>query len=126
MSYEPTNWKAGDTVTSVKLNKMEQGIAENSGTSIFKVGVVSEIGSMRLDKTFKEIRDAMKNDIPAYAVMNDEEFFAMYPIVAIFEPIESNPGVLVFSEYANDKFIATPMYAQTENDYPSTGLTPIA
>ena len=30
MSYTPTEWKAGDTVTSVKLNKIEQGIANNS------------------------------------------------------------------------------------------------
>jgi len=27
MAYEPTNWKAGDIVTSAKLNKIEQGIA---------------------------------------------------------------------------------------------------
>ena len=30
MSYEPTEWKAGDTVTSAKLNKIEQGIANNN------------------------------------------------------------------------------------------------
>lgn len=29
MSYEPTEWKAGDTVTSTKLNKIEQGIMNN-------------------------------------------------------------------------------------------------
>lgn len=28
MSYEPTEWKSGDVVTSAKLNKMEQGISE--------------------------------------------------------------------------------------------------
>ena len=26
MSYEPTNWKSGDKVTSTRLNKIEQGI----------------------------------------------------------------------------------------------------
>lgn len=30
MSYEPTNWKAGDTVTSAKLNKLENGLAAAS------------------------------------------------------------------------------------------------
>ena len=30
MSYEPTTWKAGDTVTSEKLNKIEQGIVNNN------------------------------------------------------------------------------------------------
>jgi len=29
MSYTPTVWKAGDTVTSTKLNKLENGIANN-------------------------------------------------------------------------------------------------
>ena len=31
MSYTPTNWQTGDTVTAEKLNKMEQGIEENAG-----------------------------------------------------------------------------------------------
>lgn len=30
MSYEPTQWKAGDTVTSAKLNKLEQGVADSN------------------------------------------------------------------------------------------------
>ena len=33
MSYEPTEWKAGDVVTSAKLNKIEQGI-KNSGNYV--------------------------------------------------------------------------------------------
>lgn len=31
MAYEPTTWQAGDTITSARLNKMEQGIAEGGG-----------------------------------------------------------------------------------------------
>lgn len=27
MAYEPTTWKSGDVVTSAKLNKLEQGVA---------------------------------------------------------------------------------------------------
>ena len=30
MTYTPTEWKTGDVVTAEKLNKMEQGIADNS------------------------------------------------------------------------------------------------
>ena len=59
MSYTPTTWKSGDTVTSAKLNKIEQGIANN----ILFVNVNWEetednqdIGT--LDKTWEEIRDA--------------------------------------------------------------------
>ena len=31
MSYTPTTWVTGDTVTATKLNKMEQGIANAGG-----------------------------------------------------------------------------------------------
>ena len=60
MSYTPTNWKADDTVTSAKLNKIEQGIASamNSG-NILIVNVRSDYeGNAILDKTWEEIRDA--------------------------------------------------------------------
>lgn len=31
MAYDPTVWKSGDTITSAKLNKLENGLAEASG-----------------------------------------------------------------------------------------------
>ena len=31
MSYTPTTWTNGDTITAAKLNKMEQGIADAGG-----------------------------------------------------------------------------------------------
>lgn len=31
MSYDPTVWKSGDTITSAKLNKLEQGVADAQG-----------------------------------------------------------------------------------------------
>lgn len=52
MSYEPTNWKDGDLVTSAKLNKIEQGIAAGGGVLIAH----DENGT--LDKTWQEIYDA--------------------------------------------------------------------
>ena len=51
MAYEPTVWKSGDVVTSAKLNKIEQGIA-NAGAMI----VHDNDGT--LDKTWQEIYDA--------------------------------------------------------------------
>ena len=39
MSYEPTNWKSGDVVTSAKLNKLEQGV---SGGGVLKVTINPE------------------------------------------------------------------------------------
>lgn len=37
MSYEPTNWKTGDVVTSAKLNKLEQGVADAGGSFVTTV-----------------------------------------------------------------------------------------
>lgn len=31
MAYQPTVWSEGDLITSTKLNKIEQGIADNTG-----------------------------------------------------------------------------------------------
>ena len=31
MAYEPTVWNEGDLITSTKLNKLEQGVADNTG-----------------------------------------------------------------------------------------------
>ena len=31
MSYTPTTWTTGDTITATKLNKIEQGIADSGG-----------------------------------------------------------------------------------------------
>ena len=55
MSYEPTTWKSGDTVTSAKLNKMEQGIANAGGGGVL---IVHDVDST-LDKTWQEIHDAI-------------------------------------------------------------------
>lgn len=50
--YESNTWKAGDTVTSAKLNNIEEGILNSSGT--FVVNMDSE---GYLDKTWQEIQD---------------------------------------------------------------------
>ena len=52
MSYTPTTWTTGDTITATKLNKIENGIA-NAGI-LFDIGV--EEGT--LDKTWTEISTA--------------------------------------------------------------------
>ena len=56
MSYEPTNWKAGDTVTSAKLNKLEQGVASN--VLVVNMIVDTDTGVITLGKTWQEIFDA--------------------------------------------------------------------
>lgn len=60
MAYTPTTWATGDTITSTKLNKMEQGIA-NAGNIM-----IATDSSTTLDKTFAEIYNALHDGIPVY------------------------------------------------------------
>lgn len=77
MAYEPTNWKAGDVVTSAKLNKMEQGIAASGGIRIVHLTInegqseggsiparssTSATTSIQLDITPNELIDAFENE----------------------------------------------------------------
>ena len=122
MSYEPTNWKDGDLVTSAKLNKMEQGIAGNNGSSILKVGIVIEGDDASLDKTFKEIRDAIKEQIPVYVCGGSDNIFATYPIIAVVDDNDLKQITALF--LGDNGFEPLMFYAQTENDYPSTNSVP--
>ena len=61
MSYEPTNWKAGDVVTSAKLNKMEQGIAAGGGIR-FVHFTINDDNLLQLDITPNELIDAFENE----------------------------------------------------------------
>lgn len=68
MSYEPTNWKSGDIVTSAKLNKIEQGIAAGGGILI----AIADPDSHSLNKTWQEFYDSSfsvvlyNTDLPGY------------------------------------------------------------
>ena len=59
MSYEPTNWKTGDVVTSAKLNKIEGGVSEVSEAyepTVWKTGDV--VTSAKLNKIEQALADA--------------------------------------------------------------------
>ena len=119
MSYNPTNWQAGDTVTSAKLNKIEQGI-KNSVLVANLIVDDQENNIMHLDKTWQEIYDA--NFCIANQIMDDgiatsfvgvktpgEEGNVLAPYVIVLFPVGSTEQQTFFS--------ATP------NGYPSTEKT---
>lgn len=58
MSYTPTEWKSGDTVTSAKLNKMEQGIASGSSV-VMPIYTTSDMETFTCNMTFAEIASAI-------------------------------------------------------------------
>lgn len=57
--YEKQTWKTGDLITEGKLNHMEDGIANASGSGdgSFVIHMVDDHG--KTDKTWKEIHDAL-------------------------------------------------------------------
>lgn len=59
MSYTPTNWQTGDTVTAEKLNKMKSGIAAAAaGPFVITCTPTAQDFSGVMDKTPLEIREA--------------------------------------------------------------------
>ena len=62
MSYEPTNWKTGDVVTSTKLNHMEQGIAAAGQMIIVRI----DPETTTMQSTWQEIYDALRAGVFVY------------------------------------------------------------
>lgn len=58
MSYTPTNWQTGDTITAVGLNNMEQGIENTSNPFLVTLTPTAQDFSGTMDKTVGEINAA--------------------------------------------------------------------
>ena len=71
MSYEPTNWKSGDVITSTKLNKIENGIQAAAGGGALIVHATTVGVTTTLDKTYSEIHDALLANIVLIAEQPD-------------------------------------------------------
>lgn len=70
MDYTPTIWKSGDTVTSAKLNKLERGVEEASGSAgVFWVNITTPDGgtTWTADKTVDEVIAAVQGGQLVYA-----------------------------------------------------------
>ena len=84
MAYEPTNWKAGDVVTSAKLNKMEQGIANTGSVMIvettFGKGSDAYDVYFETDKTAEEIKTAFCNGSTVLIHFNESEETRPYSV----------------------------------------------
>ena len=74
MSYTPTTWTTGDTITATAMNKIENGIA-NAGSALI-VGTNDPYAEApaggTMDKTFSEIYNALKSGTPVYVKTGDE------------------------------------------------------
>lgn len=102
MSYTPTTWTTGDTITATKLNKIENGVA-NAGSAV----IVTETNNT-LDKTFAEIYDLVHSGTLCYikCLLNESTsdldsdygyYIQLMPIVAIFK---YNEDYRIYSSHA--------------------------
>ncbi len=83
MSYTPTTWAAGDTVTAAKLNKLEQGVASGG---VLVVHVAPNEATFTMDKTYSEIKSA-----DAVLV---KFFNALCPVLAIVDAGKQNDNTV--------------------------------
>lgn len=61
MSYTPTQWATGDTVTAERLNKMESGIELANDAFVVTLTPTAQDFSGVMDKTVGEIFEAYQN-----------------------------------------------------------------
>lgn len=148
MSYTPTQWKAGDTVTSAKLNKMEQGIAGGANILIAQIIETTQeaddggssgpelrsaststdsVPTARLDKTAREILDADFTFITGEYTAGMITYRDFAYVAGISQNLET--GAYQFAVFMGTDGELNSFIAETEDDYPELmpfdGGTPI-
>ena len=71
MSYTPTTWETGDTITSEKLNKIESGIVATeqvAGTKIPKADIDTTLSQSGKVPDSKVVGDAITAISPVFSV----------------------------------------------------------
>lgn len=113
MAYTKNTWKTGDIVSSVKLNHMEDGIANSE--NVFIVGGVSfGDGGIEgtLDKTWQEIYDAMQSKICIIVITLENH---------IVQALITNVGLDPEGNYSVFTVENTQFSTDTPNGYPAVG-----
>ncbi len=112
MSYEPTQWKAGDTVTSAKLNKLEQGVANSGGSSMVGMTMTQDNSTITytVDKTWQEIWDNNYTMIYVEDGPYGKMFFQIDGIDPTYYSIHIINSILGFDSWLS---------ADNANDYPT-------
>ena len=79
MSYTPTNWKNGDVVTSTKLNKLEQGVANAGGVTVLSVVADPQTMTVTLNKTAGEVYEIFETGLAVLPVPEGDEISIALP-----------------------------------------------
>ena len=114
MSYTPTEWKTGDIVTSTKLNKLEQGVA-NAGALVVNISVTDngdDTYTYTCDKTAGEIYAACPNVL--FVMVNPRGLSLVFLINAYGFFEGDGYAFIVFIDEMEANFLAA-----SAEDYPS-------
>lgn len=127
MSYEPTTWLNGDTITAQKLNKMEQGIAAGSGALFINCtggqGDPLFIGTgAHLDISWLDIYNALKSGTPCYIVRKTETSGPSSDYTCSMRVL---PVVAAYKYSADYRVYAQDAYPQNVSNTGGTGLPAI-
>ena len=115
MSYTPTTWTTGDTITATALNKIENGIANAGGAALLVHVTETQSGDQvtyTADKTVGEIINAMP------LVFSVEENDGNYQYTIISE-------CTIETDYYSFSFPQADLIASSLSEYPTrTGGSP--
>lgn len=124
MSYTPTTWAAGDTVTAAKLNKLEQGVASSGGVLVVHATWNDEQTILTLDKTYKEIFDAGFAVLVFYPEEDSKSFATLAEMYKTSRFCSVNfVGYSFSGSPLTVELGAMQFIAATENDYPQFDST---
>lgn len=89
MSYTPTTWTTGDTITATKLNKIEQGVA-NAGGICPIVGIYcpnSSVGYQAVGLDFETALSMAQEGIPFIAYTMTYDSSAGWFLSCVSQPL---------------------------------------
>lgn len=126
MSYTPTTWQSGDVITSTKLNKLEQGVADSANVLIVDC---SSTTPYTLNYTFADIFNALRAGTPVYIRYMDRagsDWESQYACTVIFSVVthayKYADGYRVYAQLATNATVqATNLGVQAVNAFSATG-----
>ena len=134
MSYTPTNWQTGDTITAAGLNNMESGIESANVPFVVTLTPTAQDFSGTMDKTVAEINAAYEagRKIVYKVLMSEAQFiyadvtmvyfnsYCTYPSFNAFVIDDGNNLLIEAMTSATDDAITNTYYT---NIYPLTPMS---
>ena len=100
MSYTPTTWQTGDTITAEKLNNMESGIENANEPFIVTLTPTEQDFSGMMDKTVAEITEAYEaGQKIKFKVLTGQDTYTLVPLSNVDKQSEEYPS---FAAYVID------------------------